>query len=177
MHTFFSSWDTLRHVVLVAILGYASLLLMMRISGKRSLAKMNVFDFVVVVALGSILANAITMPTTSLADAAAGFAVLLGIKFLIALVTQNSSRLETIVNGRPTLLLHRGRVLQDQVDGERVTMEELRAAARAAGVGRFEDIDAIVLETHGQFTVLREVPRSGKSTLKDVKGAPEDRGT
>lgn len=55
-----------------------------------------------------------------------------------------------------------------------MTKEEVRAAVRSAGVGKLEDVDAVVLETDGVFTVLREVPQEEKerTTLCDVDGVP-----
>ena len=174
MHTFFAGWDVLGRTALVSVLGYVALLALLRLSGKRTLSKMNVFDFVVIVALGSVLAGTIMSPEMSLADAVVAWAVLMVMQTLFSVVTRRSQRLERIINGRPTLLLHHGRMLQEALKHERVTEEELRAAVRASGAGRLEDLDAVVLETDGEFTAMREVPDTDRrhTILCDVEGVP-----
>jgi uncharacterized membrane protein YcaP (DUF421 family) len=178
MHTLFGGWDQLGRAVVASILGYVALLVLLRVSGKRTLAKMNVFDFVVIVALGSVLADTIMSPDASLAEGVAAFAVLMAMQTLFSILTRRSKGLERLINGQPTLLLHRGRMLEEALRRERVTEEDLRAAVRAAGAGRLEDLDAVVLETDGEFTALREVPDtdSQDTTLSDVEGAPESVG-
>ncbi len=57
---YFDSWDGPARVILVGVPAYLSLLLLLRVSGKRTLAKMNAFDFIVTIALGSILATLLT---------------------------------------------------------------------------------------------------------------------
>jgi hypothetical protein len=65
-------------------------------------------------------------------------------------------------------------MLQQALKHERVTEEELRAAVRAAGAGRLEDLDAVVLETDGVFSAMREVPDGDRrhTVLCDVEGVP-----
>ena len=174
MEILFSGWKSILHVLIVGALGYCTLLLMLRMFGKRTIAKMNVFDFVLTVALGSVLAGAMFSPATSLADTVAAFAILIVLQYLFSVVTRRSKRLEQLINGCPTLLLHRGRLLEDQLKRQRVTPEDVRAAVRAAGVGRVQEVDAVVLETDGQFSVLREVPRreTEQTSLSDVEGTP-----
>ncbi len=151
---------------------------MLRISGKRTIAKMNVFDFVFTVALGSVLANAIISPNASVADASTAFAVLIFLNFVFSVLTRRSKGLEHLINGRPTILVYGGRLLHEQLKRQRVTDEEVRAALRVAGAGQLEDIDAVVLETDGVFSVLREVPPAPKerTSLSDVDGIPAEAG-
>jgi uncharacterized membrane protein YcaP (DUF421 family) len=176
MHTFFSGWEMLGRTVVVTALGYVALLVLLRISGKRSIAKMNVFDFVVIVALGSVLAGSITAPAVGILDMVAALAVLVGLQQVFALLTRSSKRLEQRINGRPTILLYRGQMLQDQLKRQRVTEEEVQAAVRAGGGARVQDVDAVVLETDGQFTILREVPLGNPdhTPLIDFEGVPGD---
>lgn len=176
MHTYFSGWAMLGRTLVVSALGYVGLLTLLRLSGKRSIAKMNVFDFVVIVALGSVLAGSITAPSVGLVDMLAAIAVLLGLQQVFAVLTRRSKRLEQWINGKPTILLYRGHMLQEQLRRQRVTEEEVQAAVRAGGGARLEDVDAVVLETDGQFTILREVPRGdpAETTLSDVEGVPGD---
>jgi uncharacterized membrane protein YcaP (DUF421 family) len=176
MHTFFAGWALLGRTVIVSALGFIALLTLLRLSGKRSIAKMNVFDFVVIVALGSVLADTIMTPDMPLLNLVAAIAVLVGLQQVFALLTRRSKRLEQLINGKPTILVYRGRMVPAQLRRQRLTEEEVQAAIRAAGVARVQDVDAVVLETDGQLSVLREVPQGDRAgtTLSDVEGVPGD---
>src|SRR5690242_2111733 len=136
MHMYFSGWAMLGRTLVVSALGYVALLTLLRFSGKRSIAKMNVFDFVVIVALGSVLAGTITSPSVGMLDLVAAIAVLLGLQQVFALLTRRSKRLEQWINGKPTILLYRGHMVQEQLRRQRVTEEEVQAAVRAGGGAR-----------------------------------------
>jgi uncharacterized membrane protein YcaP (DUF421 family) len=172
---FFSGWAAAARVLLVGTLAYLALLAMLRLAGKRTLGKMNVFDFIMTVAIGSTLANVLVSADVSLLDGLVAFAVLIGLQFAFAWATVRSARVERLVNGQPALLLHRGRFCHARMRRERVTEQEVRAAVRAAGAGRLEDVDAVVLETDGVISVLRQVggPPQPPSALSDVVGLGE----
>ena len=76
---FFSSWTSIARVLLVGVAAYAGLLL--RVSGKRTLTKMNTFDLVVTVALGSTLATVLLTKSVALADGLAAFALLIFLQY------------------------------------------------------------------------------------------------
>jgi len=79
---FFDSWHDLGRVALVGMCAYVALVLMLRLSGNRTLSKLNAFDFVVTVALGSTLATVLLSKDVSLAEGVLAFAVLIGLQFL-----------------------------------------------------------------------------------------------
>ena len=175
-HFLFTSWSSLGRIALAAVLGYGVLLLFLRVSGKRSLAKMNVFDFVFVVAVGSVLASTITSSTMSLADGLVALGVLVATQNLFAWLTARSERLNEVINGEPSLLVHRGRILWDVVRAQQVTEEEILAAARQSGARSLGNVDAMVLETDGSFSVLQR--RDGRSAARDdstLRDVPEAR--
>lgn len=98
---FFKNWEELGWVVVLSILAYLGFILFVRLSGKRTLAKMNVFDFVFIVALGSTLADTILTPGTNLAKGLVACASLIIIQVSISLLTTRSNRLKKIINGGP----------------------------------------------------------------------------
>jgi uncharacterized membrane protein YcaP (DUF421 family) len=164
---FFKSWTDVGRVALLSACAYGGFILSLRISGKRTLAKMNVFDFVFVVALGSTLADTILTPESNLARGMAACVTLILIQYIISLITTRSHRLEKIINGAPVLLMSRGKFLKDVMHRERVTEDEIRASVRAQGLASLEGADAVVLETDGTFSVLHYHPETG-SSLADV---------
>jgi uncharacterized membrane protein YcaP (DUF421 family) len=158
---FFDNWFGLLRIVVVGTLAYASLVLLLRVLGKRTLSKMNAFDLVVTVALGSTLATVLLTQDVALLEGVLAFALLIGLQLAITWLSVRSERVQGLVKAQPRLLLHRGRLLPDALRAKRITQEEICAALRAQGVGEIEAADAVVLETDGTFSVLQ---RFGNAT-------------
>lgn len=173
---FFESWYNVGRTVTLSIIGFLSLIALLRVSGKRTLSKLNVFDFVFVVAVGSIFAASIMEKDVTLIEGIAALATLVGMQIGLAELAARSEFAERIINGEPALLLSHGRFIPRALKRERVTEEEVRAAIRAKGVTRVEDVDAVVLENDGTLTVAWTSKESGaKTALVDAKTATGDK--
>jgi len=169
---FFQSWIGLVRVVVVGTVAYMALVVLLRISGKRTLSKMNAFDLVVTVALGSTLATIILSKDVALAEGVAAFALLIGLQYIITWLSERSPAVSRLIKGEPTLLLYRGRYLPGQMRRMRVVEAEVRAAIREQGAAALQDVEAVVLETDGTFTVV--TPGTGAATaLGDLPPAAE----
>jgi len=168
---FFSGWASLGRILVIGVLAYVGLILLLRISGKRTLSKMNAFDFVVTVALGSTLATILLSKETSLADGVMALALLIGLQYVVAWTTVRSHVVEKIVKSEPALLFHGGEFLDGALKRERIVREEVYAAIRDQGMSTLGDVSAVVLETDGTFSVLRASGKeNGPSTLVGVAG-------
>ncbi|HSA81493.1 MAG TPA: hypothetical protein VLE23_11785 [Geminicoccaceae bacterium] len=108
----FDSWTGLSRVLLVGTLAYAALVLLLRISGKRTLTKLNAFDLVVTVALGSTLASVLLSKSVALAEGVLALGLLIFLQYGIAWLSVRSSRFQSFIKAEPTLLVHRGRFLE-----------------------------------------------------------------
>lgn len=144
----------LLRILIVGPLAYFLLIAILRISGKRTLAKMNAFDFVVTVALGSTLATVLLSKDVPLLEGVLAFAVLAILQFVIAWVAQRVSSVEDAVKAEPRILLLDGKVDLDALLDERVTEEEIRSAVRKGGQGDLRNVGAVILETDGSFSVI-----------------------
>lgn len=171
---FFESWEGVIRTLTVGPLAYLSLLLLLRASGKRTLSKLNAFDLIVTVALGSTLATVLLSKDVPLAEGAAGFAVLIVAQYVITALSVRSAWVRRIVKSEPRLLYYRGGWLDDALRRERVTRKEVLAVARSSGFADLKDVDAVILETDGSLNVLGKVDAEGLSTLFDVKGHPDE---
>ncbi|MCA1798873.1 MAG: DUF421 domain-containing protein [Xanthomonadaceae bacterium] len=165
---FFQDWATLQRTLVVGVLAYVSLVLILRISGRRTLSKMNAFDFVVTVALGSTLATILLNREVALAEGVLAFAVLVSLQYLITWGSVRARWLRRLVTGEPVLLLYRGEYLQGALRRARVTEDEVRTALRSEGLGDAAQVGAVVLETDGSFSVVRDVDESA-SALSGLK--------
>ncbi len=157
-------WTGLARVLVIGPAAYLVLVLLLRASGKRTLTKLNMFDFVVTVALGSTLASVILTKSVGLVQGIAAFAVLIGLQYAITWLAVRWPAFEGIIKAEPTLLLHDGVFLDRALRTQRVTRAEVEAALRAQGKGEAVGIAAVVLETDGTLTVIAK-GRAGAGTL------------
>lgn len=169
---FFDNWDKVGRSLVLAVTAYLALVILLRLSGKRTLSKMNVFDFVFVVALGSTLATTILSADTTWTDGVMAFVALMGLQVLLSWLCVSSHRIDSIVNGEPELLMYKGKYKDRELKRHRVTREELRAAARNHGLATMAEVDSIVLETDGTFSVVWRMADKDDSAMIDVRGHP-----
>jgi uncharacterized membrane protein YcaP (DUF421 family) len=173
----FDSLHSLLRITLAAITAYAALILLLRLTGKRSLAKLNAFDFVITVALGSTLASFVLNKDVTFADGLLGLFMLLALQFALSWLSIRSGWVKELVRSQPRLLLRDGEFDRAALGRERVTEGEALAAIRKEGVGRVADVAALVLETDGSFSVIRADEQAPLTSLRDVAGAAESKET
>ena len=150
----FDGISGIARVVVCAVAGYAALVALLRISGKRTLSDMNAFDFVVTVALGSILATTILNSTVALAEGIAALVTLVALQALVAFFAARSQAVRKAVKSEPTLLVRHGTLLADAVRAARLSEAEILAAVRASGEADLAGVAAVVLETNGDLSVI-----------------------
>jgi uncharacterized membrane protein YcaP (DUF421 family) len=161
---FFDSWYGLVRVVVAGTLAYVALVVLLRVSGNRTLSKMNAFDLIVTVALGSTLATILLTNDVALAEGIVALALLIGLQMLITWASVRSSRISRFVKSEPILLAHNGRLLHEQMRRARVVEAEIEAALREQGQQSLTQV-AVVLETDGTFSII---PTSGYSNTSMV---------
>ncbi|MEM1291769.1 MAG: YetF domain-containing protein [Cyanobacteria bacterium P01_H01_bin.162] len=162
---FYSGSEPLIRIVFVGSLAYFSLVLLLRISGKRSLAQLNAFDFVVTVAIGSTLGRLITAKGTSLAEGITAFLTLLLLQYLVSWLTVRSSAFADLVTADPSLLYFRGQFLPTAMRAQRVTQSQLLAVVRQHQVVSLSAVEAIVMESAGTIAII---PKAADGTPADA---------
>ena len=167
----FDGWNNLIHTLVMGSLTYLVLVLLLRISGKRTLSKWNAFDLVVTIAFGSMLASSVLSKDTALAQVVVGFALLIVLQLIITWLSVRSPLFQSWIKAKPTLLLHRGRLLEEAMRRCRVPKSEILSSLRANGIGNLEEVEAVVLETDGSFSVIKQSSEGPTSTLADVTHA------
>lgn len=153
---FWDGWYDLVRVAVVGSAGYLALIALLRISGKRTLAKLNAFDFVVTVALGSTLATVLLTSTVSLAEGVTALGLLVGLQYAVAWTSVRSGPVRRFVRSEPTLVVHRGRLLPAAMRRERVTEAEVFQVLRQQGATALSRVSALVLETDGSFSLVSD---------------------
>jgi len=172
---FFESWAGLGRVLVVGTIAYVALVAILRISGKRTLTKLNAFDLVVTVALGSTLATVLLSKSVALAEGILAMGLLVSCQFAISWLSVRSPGFQALVKSEPTLLMRRGQFLEGSLRSQRITREEILAALRSEGLADAAEAEAVILETDGSIAVVKgPVLEAERSTLDTVpKPRPE----
>jgi len=166
----FKDWQSAGHVAICSFLAFFVAFVFIRISGKRTLAKLTAFDFVVTVTLGSTLSSMI-LGKTVLLDGAIALAIIIGLQFLLAYLAMKSKSMEKVINSKPTLLFYEGSFLKQEMEREVVTEEEIYAAIREYRLLDINQVKAVVMELNGELAVIRKSASAGKNhSLRDVVG-------
>ncbi len=165
----FSGWGPLVKTLLATLLAYPILILVLRISGKRTLAQMNAFDFIVTVALGSTLASVLISNSVSIIQGIEALVLLIALQYFVAWASVRWRRARHIVKSEPRLLVHDGRVLRGALADERLAESEVLQALRQQGVADLSAVRAVVLETNGRFSVVGR-SEDGSGALQNVVG-------
>lgn len=165
---FFKDWESVWQVMLCASIAYFVLFLFIRISGKRTLAKLTAFDFVVTVTLGSTLSSMILAKVT-LAEGSAALVVIILLQYILAWSAKESKVLEKAINSSPTLVFYRGKFLKDAMNKEVLTHEEIYAEIRKYRMLDVEEVEAVVMELNGELTVIKKATGVTHSSLQDLE--------
>lgn len=163
-----TSGPALGAVVVSTLCVYAFVVVLTRLAGPRSLAKMSSFDFAATVAIGSTLAST-AVASIPLADGAAALVLLFGMQAVIA-VLRRRGMFGGLVDNSPLLLMAGPEILDDHLRQARVSREELFGQLRSAGVHSLEEVTAVVLETTGDMSVLTGGSAVDQLLLTGVRG-------
>ena len=154
--------------ILRSVVIYVFILLAFRFTGKRQVGQLTPFDLVVLLIISNVVQNAVIGPDNSLGGGLLGAVVILALNWLVVELTFRSKRLRRLLEAEPTLLVHNGRILHDNLRRERLTLDDLHAALRRAGVADLGHVRVAVLEENGGISVIpraaggpREVPGGG----------------
>lgn len=154
---FFRGWGPVVRIFVVRVTMYAALVTLLRLSGSRTIASMTVFDFVVTVAIGSVFARALTATDVALMEAVLAFVLLIVLQYTLGRIHVRWPSIQRIVTNPPTLLYFREEFLRGAMREQRVTEQELRAAVRKQNVGSMAEVEAVILESTGEVSVLTEL--------------------
>lgn len=165
---FFDTWLEFGRIAISGVLAYSALIICLLISGKRTLSKWNSFDFVVTIAIGSLLAAVITSKELALSEGIFAFAFLIFLQFVITWFSVRIDWIKNLIKAEPTRLFDSGEFLHDTMKRERVTESEILTAIRSNGFVSIDEIEAVVLETDGEFSVLKKSADGSRSALRNV---------
>ena len=164
----FSGWDVIVRTLLAGTVTYVILITLLRVTGPRTLAKWYAFDLIITVALGSTFANGVLSTDISVAQAVAGFLLLISLQYAINKISQHWPKFVSIVNPAPVLLLYEGEFQDKAMKRNRVSRADVCKALRAKGHAAYEQVAAVVLEPDGTFSIVEKMEQDKTSALEDI---------
>lgn len=172
----FESWSAMGRTIIAGVVAYAALVMFLRISGKRTLAKMNAFDLVVTVAIGSTLSTVLVSKDVPIAEGVLALALLIVLQYVVAWMTVRWRAARRFVKSEPVALVSGGEFDRETMRSERISEDEVLAAVRTSGYADVKDVRTVVLETDGSFSVIphSEEPPD-EPVLRDVRQADSGR--
>lgn len=138
------------------------LLLVFRISGKRTLGQITIFDFVLLLIIGEAVQQAMIVDDYSLTNAFLVVLTLVGLEILLTVLKQHFPKLDKLVDGIPLIIIDNGRMMKERMEKNRVDESEILEAARELrGLERLDQIKYAVLERDGKITIIPQQPTDG----------------
>ncbi len=141
-------------VAISSVTVYISIVLYCRLTGLRSFSKMSTSDFAMTVAVGSLFASTISSPQPSLLLGLFALAMLFLGQWLLARLRQRFSKVQTLTDNQPLLLMRGDEILEANLRAAGVAKADLIAKLREANVLHFGQVRAVVFETTGDISVL-----------------------
>ena len=165
---FFDDWKSLQDIALCSLCGFLTVFTLIRLSGKRTLAKLNAFDFIVTVTLGSTLSSMILFKVT-IAEGTIALIIIVLMQYMMAWLSKSSNVLEKIINCNPSLLYYNGMFIEHAMKKEGITKEEIYAEIRLYRLERLDEVMAVVLELNGEISVIKKSSvKTGVTSLDDI---------
>ncbi|MGM9923625.1 MAG: DUF421 domain-containing protein [Bacillus sp. (in: firmicutes)] len=167
MFTF--DWMGLVRIISIGILAYVALIIMLRIAGKRTLTELNIFDLVITISIGSVFGSVLLDEKISIFEGVTAFFVLIGLQWVFSKTTEKFNKVGSKLKEDATLLYYGGTFCYKAMEKERIQKEEIIQAARMDGNLSMNQVQAVVLESNGQFSILPKSKSGEEENLKSVE--------
>jgi uncharacterized membrane protein YcaP (DUF421 family) len=134
---------------------YLFLLLVLRLTGKRTLAQITTFDFVLLLIISEATQQALIGEDNSMINGAIVVSTLIGLNILMSLLKQRSSFIDRLLDDIPLVIVVDGKPLKDRMDKSRVDEDDVLDAAREThGLEHMKQIRHAILERDGKISII-----------------------
>lgn len=148
------SWSELIRFVINLTSIYLAALVTVRLIGKRALGELSLFDLVIMVGIGEVI---VIVGLEQKVPLIKGFVILLllgGLELLFSMLTFKSKFFARLIEGKPTLLIKDGLLLEDNLAKEHISRSDLYQELRKQGVSKVAKVSKAILEACGKFSIL-----------------------
>lgn len=163
-----TGFEPLLRIVVVGVITYIGLIILLRISGKRTLASMNAFDFIITVTIGSAFGRILTAKEVSIAEALITFALLISLQHIVTYISIHSDKFSKFITSQPTLLYYKGEFIRKNLKKERIHQKEVLSAVRSKKYKTLDDVEAVIFESNGSFSIIGKSANNDRSSYQNV---------
>ena len=165
---FFDSVEKLGRIVLTAAMVYILIILVTKVSGKRSTSQLNNFDWIVTVMIGSLGASTILLENIPFIEGAASIIVLYVLQFLVTKYASISPQFSSFILSDPKIVFYQGQFLPEAMQDERLTRQEIESVMRSNGIHSLDEIEAIVFESDATLNVITKDKEKGSAEISET---------
>lgn len=161
-------------ILIRTIILYFVVLFVIRSMGKAELSKMDPFEMIVLFMMAELAAIPIESPDIPLLNGAAAIFTLLFLEVSLSFLSIKSQRINDLLNGKPSILINKSQINEDEMKKQRITFNDLMQQLRLKNFASLADVDYAVLEANGEVSIL---PKAGKApvTPEDMNQNPSSR--
>src|SRR5690625_1540173 len=165
--------DNMLPMLYETIFGILALFILTKVLGKTQIAQLTAFDFIAAIVLGELVGNALFDKKAGLLDI--GYVIFLwgAILYLIEIITQKFKRSRFILEGKPALIIHEGKLIYEEMRKNKIDIEELQQLLRMKDVFALQEVEYAILETNGEISVVKKAEYQTPSK-KDLNVAPSE---
>ena len=143
-------------IVIRTVIIYVILSISLRIMGKRQLGELDVSELVSTLLISEIASIPIDDPDIPLMNAVIPILFILSVEILLSTIKNKSEKMKSLIEGKPQYIIYKGRVLQNVLDENRISINEILSEMRAQGVGDISDVYYAAIEQNGALSILKK---------------------
>lgn len=170
---YWDGWDPIVHTVVTLLCGYIALLVLLRISGARTMAAMTPLDFIIAVTIGSAFGRMLTAADVPLSQAVVTLVLLVLLQWVLAWIRARSPKLRRLVDTSPVLVYYQGDFQRLAMRRHQLVEEDVHTAVRQSGRGSLAGVSAVVLEKNGALEVVSQDSLGDGGSVLPVTSSPE----
>jgi uncharacterized membrane protein YcaP (DUF421 family) len=161
------------HTGLDLIVGFFGLFFLTRILGKTQITQITTFDFISALVLGELVGNAVFDDDIGILKILFAITVWGSLIYLLEIITQKWKNTRAFLEGRPTIVIHQGRIIRESLKASKLDLNQLQHLVRARGAFSLSEVAFAVLETDGTVNILKK-PKFEMPTRSDF-GMPQEK--
>lgn len=158
--------------VLRVVVIYAAIVIGLRVLGKREFGQLSPLELVTLLLVPEIVAPVVNQDSTSITNGLVGIATVFTLVFITSAAAHMSNRFEVAVAGKPVVIVAHGQLIEDHLNRERVTPDEIFTEMHISGLDKLSQVKWAVLEPDGRISIVPEDDARTTSGLSNSEKKP-----
>jgi uncharacterized membrane protein YcaP (DUF421 family) len=143
-------------LVIRALVLFAGVYLLLRVIGRRELAQMEPFDFILLIVLGDAIQQGLTQDDYSVTGAVIAVSTIAAVQVGSSYLSFRSRRARKVLEGEPIVVVQEGKLIESNLKRERMTADEIAEEMRVQQIASFDEVQWAILETNGQISFVKK---------------------